>query len=45
MERGRAARVERLNRVLDAVPPSERAVVDRALVALRHALTEVAAGE
>jgi len=45
MERGRQARIERLQRVLDAVPPRDRAAVDRALVALRHALTEVAAGE
>ena len=45
MERGRRARVDRLQRVLDAIPPRDRAAVERALVALRHALTEVAVGE
>jgi len=45
MARGRRARIDRLQRVLDAVPPAERATVERALVALRHALTEVAVAE
>ena len=45
MERGRAARVERLSAVLRAVPAEERDVVARALVLLRDGLTEVAAAE
>ena len=45
MERGRQARVDRLNRVLDAVPAADRAVVERGLRVLRDALTEVAAAE
>jgi DNA-binding MarR family transcriptional regulator len=43
MERGRAARVERFGVLLAAVPVDERANVDRALVALRRALTDVSA--
>ncbi len=45
MERGRQARVDRMNQVLDAVPAAERAAVERGLRALRHALTEVTAAE
>jgi len=45
MERGRAARVERLSAVLRAVPPAERDVVERALRLLRDGLREVAAAE
>jgi DNA-binding MarR family transcriptional regulator len=45
MERGRDARVERLTRVLDAVPRAERATVERALRLLRDALAEVAVAE
>ena len=45
MERGRAARVERLSAVLQAIPAAERDVVARALVLLRDGLTEVAAAE
>ena len=45
MERGRAARVERLSAVLRAVPADEREVVARALVLLRDGLTQVAAAE
>ena len=40
MERGRAARVERLEAVLRAVPTAERATVEHALTLLRAALTE-----
>ena len=45
MERGRQARVERLTAVLEAVPATERPVVERGLRALRDALTEVLAAE
>ena len=45
MERGRQARVDRLTRLLEAVPAPERPAVERGLLALRHALTEVAAAE
>ena len=45
MERGRQARVDRLTRLLEAVPAAERATVERALVLLRNALSEVAAAE
>jgi DNA-binding MarR family transcriptional regulator len=44
MERGRAARVARMETVLRAVPAAERATVERALVLVRAALTEVASG-
>jgi DNA-binding MarR family transcriptional regulator len=40
MEKGRAARVERLEAVLRHVPNSERAAVEHALELLRAALTE-----
>jgi DNA-binding MarR family transcriptional regulator len=40
MERGRAARVARMQTVLRNVPAAERTTVDRALVLLRAALTE-----
>jgi DNA-binding MarR family transcriptional regulator len=45
MERGRQARVDRLTRLLEAVPTADRPAVERGLIALRHALTEVAAAE
>ena len=45
MIRGRQARVDRLNRVLDAVPAADRPAVERGLRALRDALTEVTAAE
>ena len=45
MERGRQARVDRLTRLLEAVPAPERPAVERGLIALRNALTEVAAAE
>ena len=45
MERGRQARVDRLTRVLEAVPPADRPAVEQGLRALRHALTEVLAAE
>jgi len=45
MERGRQARVDRLTTLLDRVPDDELATVERALVLLRHALTEVSAAE
>lgn len=41
MERGRAARVERLTQLLSHVPAGERGTVERALRLLRDALTEV----
>ncbi|HVV37776.1 MAG TPA: MarR family transcriptional regulator [Acidimicrobiales bacterium] len=41
MERGRAARAERMAAVLAAVPPADRPAVEQALKALRRALTEV----
>ena len=45
MERGRRARVDRLNRVLDAVPTADRPSVERGLRSLRDALAEVLAAE
>jgi DNA-binding MarR family transcriptional regulator len=45
MERGRQARVDRLNAVLDAVPAADLPTVERGLRALRDALTEVLAAE
>jgi DNA-binding MarR family transcriptional regulator len=45
MERGRQARVDRLVDLLERIPPGERATVERALVLLRDALTEVAVAE
>jgi DNA-binding MarR family transcriptional regulator len=45
MQRGRQARVDRLTRVLEAVPASERTTVERGLRLLRDALTEVAIAE
>ncbi|MEN3273809.1 MAG: hypothetical protein V7636_2570 [Actinomycetota bacterium] len=45
MERGRQARVDRLTRLLEAVPAADRPTVEHGLVALRHALTQVAAAE
>jgi DNA-binding MarR family transcriptional regulator len=45
MERGRQARVDRLVELLELVPAAERATVERALVLLRDALTEVAVAE
>jgi DNA-binding MarR family transcriptional regulator len=45
MEKGRAARVERMEAVLRNVPTAERGTVDQALVLLRSALTEASHGE
>ena len=45
MERGRQARVDRFSTLLQRVPVGERATVERALVLLRNALTEVAVAE
>jgi DNA-binding MarR family transcriptional regulator len=45
MARGRQARVDRLTRLLEAVPTDERATVERGLRLLRDALTEVAIAE
>lgn len=45
MVRGRQARVDRLTRVLDAVPARDRATVEAGLRLLRDALAEVALGE
>jgi DNA-binding MarR family transcriptional regulator len=45
MQRGRAARVERLTVLLDAVPADERATVERALRVLRAALTVAASDD
>jgi DNA-binding MarR family transcriptional regulator len=45
MERGRQARVDRLVTLLELVPDDELPTVERALVLLRDALTEVVAGE
>jgi DNA-binding MarR family transcriptional regulator len=42
MERGRDARVERMETLLRRVPAGEQATVERALVLLRAALTEAA---
>lgn len=45
MARGRQARVERLTRVLHAVPAAERPTVERAVALLRDALAEVLVAE
>jgi len=45
MERGRAARVERLSAILETIPGEELANVERALALLRDGLTAVAATE
>jgi DNA-binding MarR family transcriptional regulator len=45
MERGRRARVDRFVQLLELVPAGERQTVERALVLLRDALTEVAVVE
>lgn len=45
MARGRQARVDRLSALLERIPADERATVERALVLLRDALTEVAIAE